>query len=342
MKAVYHPHQKNHYPRHFMASGAVQQNPEQPERVDALLSGVKEAGFHVSQPDDYGVSPIAAVHTPEYIQFLKNIHARWQRIPDGSNEVIPNIHPNSRETGYPQSAVGQAGYHMADTACPISSETFDSAYWSANTAVHAAHLVHTGSAIAYALCRPPGHHAFRDMAGGFCYLNNTAIAAQWLRNKGMRTVIIDVDLHHGNGTQNIFYQRNDVLTVSIHADPVRYYPFFWGYAEERGEGDGLGFNLNLPIPRGTADHGFLDALTKGLERAQLFSADILVVALGLDGFKNDPFGGLAITTQGFNEIARQCAGLNLPTVVIQEGGYLCPELAENLTSFLTGITATAT
>ncbi len=170
--------------------------------------------------------------------------------------MIPNIHPIARDGSYPASAVGQAGYHMADTACPISAETFDSACWSAWSAVEAADAVLAGEPAAYALCRPPGHHAFADVAGGFCFLNNSAIAAQRLRSNAARVAILDVDLHHGNGTQGIFYARADVLTVSLHADPARFYPFFWGHADERGEGAGLGANLNLPLPRKSGDDRF--------------------------------------------------------------------------------------
>jgi acetoin utilization deacetylase AcuC-like enzyme len=250
--------------------------------------------------------------------------------------VIPNIHPDRRTASYPKSAVGQAGYHQADTACPISSETWDSAYWSAQSAIAAANHVLGGADSTYALCRPPGHHAYADLAGGFCFLNNTAIAAQTCVRAGLRPAIVDVDLHHGNGTQGIFYGRGDVLTVSIHADPERYYPFFWGHAHERGEGAGLGANLNLPIPRGTADEGFLEVLSGGLERVRAFAPDILIVALGLDAFVGDPFAGLAVTTPGFARICAALAGLGLPSVIVQEGGYLCPELGDNLQSFLAG------
>jgi len=336
MKAIYHPAQRAHDPKHFLSSGAPRPNPEQPARVDALLGALGKLGVGVAEPADHGLGPIAAIHTAEYLQFLRSIYPRWQRIPDASPEVIPNIHPDRRTASYPRSAVGQAGYHQADTACPISAETWDSAYWSAQTAVSATDLVLGGASSAYALCRPPGHHAFTDLAGGFCFLNNTAIAAERALRAGRRPAILDVDLHHGNGTQGIFYARGDVLTVSIHADPRRYYPFFWGHAHERGEGPGLGANLNLPIPRGTGDDGFLDALVPALERIRCFGVDFLVVALGLDAFEGDPFGGLAVTTPGFARIARAIAGLALPSVIVQEGGYLCPELGDNLRSFFGG------
>jgi len=336
MKAVFHESQRRHDPKHFLSSGAPQPNPEKPGRIDALLAGVAILGLDVEQPADTGMGPIAAVHTAEYLVFLQNIYTRWRRIKGASEEVIPNIHPDRRTASYPKSAVGQAGYHMADTACPISDQTWNSAYWSAQTAVTAADRVLGGDPAAYALCRPPGHHTFASLAGGFCFLNNTAIVAKRCLRAGRRPAIVDVDLHHGNGTQGIFYHRDDVLTVSVHADPARCYPFFWGHPQERGVGSGVGANLNLPIPRGSGDDIFLEALAVGLDRVRAFGADVLIVALGLDAFKGDPFGDLAVTTPGFARVAAACAGLGLPTVIVQEGGYLCPELGENLARFLGG------
>ncbi|NTS33631.1 histone deacetylase family protein [Phyllobacterium sp. BT25] len=336
MKTFYAEEQRRHDPKGFLSSGAPQPNPEKPVRIDRLLAGARAAGCSIHHPSDHGLAPIAAVHSPEYLEFLQNIHRRWQLIPGASHEVIPNIHPINRSGSYPASAVGQAGYHMADTSCPISAETFESACWSAWSAVEAAATVMSGEPAAYALCRPPGHHAFADVAGGFCFINNSAVAAQTLRKHADRVAILDVDLHHGNGTQGIFYGRADVLTVSIHADPVRFYPFFWGYADERGEGAGLGYNYNLPLARKSGDDIFLEALDSACRRIEAFAPQALVVALGLDAFEGDPFGGLSVSTAGFARIAERIAALRLPSVIVQEGGYLCDALSDNLTSFLTG------
>ncbi len=336
MKAILDKRQALHDPRHFISSGTVLPNPEQPRRIEILKKGAEAAGCKFAEPGDHGMGPIAAIHSPEYLVFLQTIHERWQRIEGASAEVIPNIHPADRSAGYPQSAVGQAGYHQADTACPISKETWNSAYWSAQTAVSGAAEIAGGERAAYALCRPPGHHAFADMAGGFCFLSNSAIAAQFLLGKGLRPAILDVDVHHGNGTQGIFYRRSDVLTVSIHADPARFYPFFWGHGAERGEGDGLGYNLNLPLDRGTGDSAYMQTLETALERVTSFGADVLVVALGLDAHENDPLKGLAITTPGFASIGSAIAACGLPVLLVQEGGYLSDELGLNLESFLTG------
>jgi acetoin utilization deacetylase AcuC-like enzyme len=336
MKAVFDERQRLHDPQNFMANGVISRSPEQPARIDRLAEGAAQAGCSIMAPADHGMGPIAAIHSAEYLTFLRTIHERWMHIEGAAPEVIPNIHPDRRSASYPQSAVGQAGYHQADTACPIGAHTWESAYWSAQTAVTGADLVLSGQRAAYALCRPPGHHAFGDLAGGFCFLSNSAIAAERLLRAGRRPALLDVDVHHGNGTQGVFYARGDVLTVSIHADPSRFYPFFWGHAHERGTGAGLGANLNLPLPRGTGDADYLATLATALDRIADFGADTLVVALGLDAHEADPFKGLAVTTGGFARIGTAIAALGLPTLLVQEGGYLSEALGANLTSFING------
>lgn len=334
MKAFFDARQRAHDPQFFLSSGAPRPCPEQPPRITALLAGLALLDIAPEPPRDAGMDEIAAIHPANYLTFLQTIHARWQKIEGASAEVIPNIHPRSRADGYPESAVGQAGFHMTDTSCPIGPATWDAAYWSAQSAIAAAEALMAGSRAAYALCRPPGHHAFTDLAGGFCYLNNTAIAAQMLTMQGRKVAVLDVDLHHGNGTQGIFYDRPDVLTVSLHAHPERFYPFFWGYPEERGHGAGEGANLNLALERGSADAPFQRALAQGLDRIATWGADTLVLALGLDAFVGDPFAGLAVTTEGFGQVGRMVRGLGLPTLIVQEGGYLCPELGQNLAAVL--------
>ncbi|MBG6201879.1 acetoin utilization deacetylase AcuC-like enzyme [Labrenzia sp. EL_13] len=336
MKAIFDDRQRKHDPKHFMAAGTRLANPEQPRRMEVLQNGAIEAGCVFQTPTDHGLGPIAALHSAEYLVFLQTIHARWRRIKNASDEVIPNVHPDRRTASYPRSAVGQAGFHQADTSCPIAEGTWDAAYWSAQSAVEGADLMLEGETAAYVLSRPPGHHAFSDLAGGFCFLNNSAIAAERLLMAGRRPAILDIDVHHGNGTQGIFYERSDVLTVSVHADPSGFYPFYWGHGHERGEGPGRGTNLNLPLERGTGDDAYLTTLDTALERVLAFGADIVIIALGLDAYENDPLKGLAITTPGFARIGAAIAGLGLPTLFVQEGGYLADELGHNLTSVLTG------
>lgn len=333
MIALHSPLSRAHDPQFFLSSGAQKPCPEKPSRLDALLAGLAKLGIQPQEPTDHGMDAIAAIHPERYLTFLQTIHARWSRIPGASAEVIPNIHPATRQDGYPKSAVGQAGFHMTDTSAPIGPRTWEAAYASAQCAIHGAELLLQGQT-AYALCRPPGHHAFTDLAGGFCYLNNTAIAAQLLALQGRRVAILDIDLHHGNGTQGIFYDRPDVLTVSLHAHPERFYPFFWGYPQEHGAGPGEGANLNLAMERGTPDAGFQRELDRALSAIAIWGADTLVLALGLDAFVGDPFAGLGVTTQGFAQVGRMIRSAGLPTLIVQEGGYLCPELGDNLAAVL--------
>jgi acetoin utilization deacetylase AcuC-like enzyme len=252
--------------------------------------------------------------------------------------VTPNVHPRRMTAeNYPSSIVGRAGYHLYDMSCPIGEATWPAVLWNSHAAAEAALRVAGGGCrSAYAMCRPPGHHAGPDYAGGFCYLNNAAIAACILRGKFARVAILDVDVHHGNGTQDIFYDRADVFVVSLHGDPSRFYPFYWGYAGECGAEDGRGANLNLPLPRGLGDAQYLECLAPALQSIRSSDASALVVSLGLDAYEHDPLGWLKITTEGFRRIASAVAGLGLPTVLVQEGGYFCPDLGRNLAAFLDG------
>jgi acetoin utilization deacetylase AcuC-like enzyme len=279
---------------------------------------------------------VQAVHTPEYIDFLQVAAREWAKLPGAGAEVVPNVHPARYPATYPKGIVGRAGWHQFAAGCPIGPGTWDAALAAAHCAASAADLVLSGAREVYALCRPPGHHAYADMAGGFCFLNNTAIAAQHLRARHARIAVLDVDVHHGNGTQGIFYERDDVLTVSIHADPSLYYPYFWGHAHETGTGKGHGFNLNLPLPLASPDAAWLGAGDRALARIGEFAPSVLVVALGLDASESDPLQGLKVSGAGFRAMAARIARLGLPTILVQEGGYLSDDLGRNLVQFLAG------
>lgn len=338
MRAFHSPIQGDHDPEFFLVRGVPSPSVEQPERAHRLLAGLERVGVEAEEPDDHGLEPIAAVHSERYLDFLRVAHEQWSALDgDKSSEVVANIHPSRPPAGYPSGIVGRAGWHMGDTACPIGPHTYRAALASADAALTAAAVVAAGDRFAYALCRPPGHHAFGDMAGGFCFLNNSAIAAQYLRLTHGRVAVLDVDVHHGNGTQDIFYHRDDVLSVSIHRDPTDYYPYFWGYADQVGDGEGEGCNLNLPLPAGSADDTFLAALDQAGNRIQAFAPTALVVALGLDAAEHDPLQGLAVTTPGFTRIGGAIADLDLPTVLVQEGGYLSDVLTDNLAAVLFGV-----
>ncbi|MFT4103101.1 MAG: histone deacetylase family protein, partial [Burkholderiaceae bacterium] len=263
MKVIYSDRHAGHDPQQFIVRGRFVRSNEQPERATLLRDAARAQGHEIVAPEDHGPGPRAAIHTPQYLRFLETAWERWQQLDGASDEVLPNVHPfPGQPCSYPDSLVGQAGYHLGDMACSVGRHTWQAAVWSAHVATHAAQLVLDGERVAYALCRPPGHHAYADRANGFTYLNNAAIAAQHLRRRHERVAILDIDVHHGNGTQGIFWRRRDVLTVSLHGDPHFCTPFFTGHAHEAGEGDGLGFNLNLPLPRGTRDDDYLAALAR--------------------------------------------------------------------------------
>jgi acetoin utilization deacetylase AcuC-like enzyme len=336
VKAVYTELHRSHDPQFFLVRGVVQRTTEQPERADRLLAGLKAGKHDLVAPSAFGQGPRARIHSPEYLGFLAEAWEAWSALGNAGPEMIANIHPVRYGATYPTHIVGRLGWHTADTGAPIGPGTFAAACAATDVATTAAQLVLDGEDATYALCRPPGHHAYRDMAGGFCFLNNSAIAAAHLRQRHERVVILDVDVHHGNGTQGIFYERPDVFTISIHADPNSYYPFVWGYAHERGEGPGLGTNLNIPLPIGTGDDGYIVSLGIAKKAIDAFAPGALVVALGLDASEHDPLRGLAVTTAGFRRIGAEIARLGLPTVFVQEGGYLSDILGANLTATLAG------
>ncbi len=337
MQVVYSDAHRRHAPKHFLVRGTRVDNPEVPERAENLVAAARAGGHTIVAPDDFGPGPREAVHAARHLTFLETVHARWQDHPVAGDEVVPNMHPTRNMSHYPEGVVGQAGYHMADTACPIGPNTWAAACLGANVATHAAQLVLDGANVAYGLCRPPGHHAYSDMAGGFCFLNNVAVAAHHMAATLGRVAILDIDVHHGNGTQGIFYDRGDVLFVSVHADPSAFYPFYAGYADEHGAGAGEGANLNLPLALGTGDDVYLAAIGRGLDAIRAHGAEALLISLGFDAYQDDPLSGLKVTTEGFRAAGRAIGALDAPTVLVQEGGYDCAMLGTNLVAFLDGL-----
>ncbi|MBN8939894.1 MAG: histone deacetylase family protein [Rhizobiales bacterium] len=329
-----------HVPGDVMRLGVYRPGRDLPERVDVLREAALAAGHRQVPANQHGLAPIAAVHSPEYLDFLAVAHAEWSRLEGASPNVFANIFPvRDMVGGYPTSIVGRAGYHMHDQLAPIGPGTYEAAVASANLAADAAHRVLAGEPVVYALCRPSGHHAYRDMGGGATYLNNAAIAAQYFRRKVQRVALIDVDVHHGNGTQGIFYHRSDVLFVSLHRDPTDYHPYFVGHGHERGAGEGLGYNLNLPLAAGADDTAYLQALDQACRRIERFVPDALVVSLGLDAHAEDPSMGLGVSHDGFRRIGERLGALNLPTALIQEGGYNIATIGRSLGEFLAGFVA---
>jgi acetoin utilization deacetylase AcuC-like enzyme len=280
------------------------------------------------------------VHAPDYLDYLEGAFAAWAALPNPGEEVVANIHPTADAIASgarrPGHIIGQAGWYSADTACPIGAGTWEASLAAAGVALASAAEATAGRQ-AYALCRPPGHHAYAARAGGHCYLNNAALAAEALRRAGAaRVATIDIDSHHGNGTQGIFWERGDVHCVSVHGDPDRYYPWYTGFAEERGAGAGEGRNLNLPLAFGTGDEGWLAAIAKGVETARASGAEALVVSLGFDASEQEPLGALAVTAEGFARAGAMLGALRLPSAIVQEGGYNVDLLGSLLERFMTG------
>ena len=340
MKVFWNPIQSAHAPEFFLARGLVRHNFEIPARADALLAACRDMGLTVTAPPPLDIAALLAVHDPGYLAFLRDGHAAWAALADAGPEMVANHHPSPEMLAgggrMPSGIVGQVGWFTADAACPIGPHTWAAAFHAAAGASAAADEAARGED-AYALARPPGHHAYRARAGGHCYVNNAAVAAERLRAKGAeRVAILDIDSHHGNGTQGIFWDRADVLFVSVHGDPNQYYPWFTGHATERGGGDGAGCNLNMPLAIGTGDAGWLDAVQAGADAARAFGAEALVVSLGFDASIDEPLNALSVTPNGFARAGAAIGALRLPTAIVQEGGYNVDVIGGLLTRFLAG------
>lgn len=336
MKCFYAAATEAHDPKFRLTAGVVVRNAEQAERGHLLRKGLDRLGLDTAEPDPVPRDLLLQVHSARFLEFLETAWEEWQKIPGAGPEVVPNTHPMNGEKTYPGHIIPRAGWHLGDTSAPIGEQSWRATLAAAATAHAAARAVLDDGGAAYALCRPPGHHTSAEVAAGHCLLNNTAIAAQTLRSRHDRVAVLDIDVHHGNGTQDIFYDREDVLTVSVHAATGDYYPFFTGYAHETGRGAGQGFNLNLPLPRSTTDQRWCVAIAQGLERIGQFAPGALVIALGLDAHENDPLLGMKISFDGFHRAGALIAEAGLPTVLVQEGGYLSPDLPDTLAAFLSG------
>ncbi|TXC72982.1 histone deacetylase family protein [Sphingomonas ginsenosidivorax] len=333
MRIFYDDAQRTHAPARELHNGAFAAYAETPARLDAILKAVGPT----ETPADRGEAPILAVHDAAYIAFLKDAPRLWQEA-GRSGDAIPYAFPiRGRRPLRLDRVDALLGAHAFDATTPITADTWRSAYASAQSALAATQAVLDGERAAFALCRPPGHHAGADYCGGYCHLNVAAIAAQAARDAGVeRVAILDIDYHHGNGTQDIFYARGDVFYASVHADPKRDYPFYWGHADETGEGPGLGTTLNLPLPHGTTRDAFRAAQAQALERIAAFDPGLLVVSFGADTWEGDPISQFALTTPDYAVLASDIAARGWPTVIVMEGGYAVNALGHNVLSFLAG------
>jgi acetoin utilization deacetylase AcuC-like enzyme len=337
MLVIHHPDQARHDPERVFRTGKFIDQPDRAERYRIFLDIVQKDNHQIAEAPLGSLDPILEVHDPDYVEFLRTVYDRWSAEPGYGPEVIPNVHPTHRMHRKPTELLGELGWYSNSTSCPITEGTWAAVLASAQVAIHGADRVAASGQTVYSLCRPPGHHSYPDLMTGVCFLNNAAIAAHRLTKRYGKVAVVDIDVHHGNGTQFMFYERADVLFCSIHVDPRLSAPYYAGYADEIGEGEGRGFNLNLPLPWATEDTAWLDAVNAVLARVRKFAPGAVVVSLGFDASEHDPVATFKITNDGFAQAGQRFAALNLPTLLVQEGGYLSPQLGSYLRSFLCAV-----
>ena len=333
MRCFWDERQRAHAPTAEFFNGALHPAAEHPGRVDSILAAIGPT----EAPEDSGEAPLLRVHTAEYIAFLKTAFRDWReqgREGDAFPYTFPVVGRRPLRLSRIDALLGQYSF---DTSTPVGEGSWTASYWGAQTALGALGAVLGGERSAFAFCRPPGHHAGADYMGGYSYLSNAAIAAEAALAAGKRRVaILDIDYHHGNGTQDIFWRRGDIFFASIHADPATDYPYYWGHADEAGEAEGEGATLNLPLPRGTKLAAFDAALGQALERIAGFGADLLIVSYGADTYAADPISHFAIETDDYPVLAGRIGRLGLPTLIVMEGGYAVEALGRNVAAFLSG------
>ena len=333
MRIFHDDRQRLHAPALELHNGGFTPYAETPARAEAML-----AALGATEPSpDRGEAPIRAVHDPDYLDFLQAAPALW-RDAGRPGEAIPYAFPVVGRRSLDLKRIDALmGRYAFDATTPITADAYTSSYWSAQSALAAADAVLGGDPAAFALCRPPGHHAGADYCGGYCHINAAAVAAQALSDAGHgRVAVLDIDYHHGNGTQDIFWARGDVFYASVHADPATDYPFFWGHADEVGDGEGRGATLNLPLPHGTRLDAFRRAQATALEAISRFAPDALVVSFGADTWVGDPISHFALETPDYAVLARDIAACGWPTAIVMEGGYAVEALGHNVASFLSG------
>jgi acetoin utilization deacetylase AcuC-like enzyme len=339
MKTFYSPAHLGHAPKEEFEAGRLAPAVEIPARAERVKARIEERKVGpILSPQEFGNEPILRVHEADLVGFLGEAHDEWIKrygasAPDAIASSWPARGLRTRRSGDVESRLGS---FVFDTATPITKGTWSATRAAVNVALSAAQAIREGDRAAFALTRPPGHHAGADLFGGYCYLNNIAIAAQWLADTGMRPAILDVDYHHGNGTQAIFYSRSDIFFCSLHADPSFAFPHFLGFADERGDGAGENANLNLPMPSGTDWSFYSQALAQAMDSIASFGPDVLLVSLGLDTFERDPISQFQLKSEDYLRMGGGIAKLGKPTLFVFEGGYDLESLAENTVNALEG------
>ena len=338
MKTVY---TKNHILRNSkteLFGGELVKPFERPERMEYILNEIKTRKLGaILDPVNFDMDIIYKIHDKKYVDFLNNAWNEWVAL-GFKGEAIPTVYPSRSMNSdvVPTFIEGKLGYYCLANETSISEGTVEAAYESVKVALTAADMLDEEKSV-FALCRPPGHHASKDQYGGYCFFNNVAIAAEKLKEKGAKRIfILDIDFHHGNGTQAIFYDRSDVFFVSLHGDPKDAFPHFLGHADEKGRGEGVGYNCNYPMPPGTPYDVWTKSLDDSISKIQNFSPDALIVSLGVDTYENDPISFFKLKSDDFFDVGRKIASINLPTLFVMEGGYAIKEIGVNTVNTLKG------
>ncbi|CTQ44634.1 MULTISPECIES: histone deacetylase family protein [Stappiaceae] len=339
MKTVFSNTQLAHAPAQEISDGELKPAVEIPSRAEIVLKTVRERNVgEIVAPEEFPVRPLHRVHAPEYVSFLESFWEKWTAA-GRSREAFPFVWPirSLRQDVQVEHIDGLLGRYSMDAGTPLGENTYKAARASADTALTAARLLLDGEKSAFALCRPPGHHAGYDFFGGYCFFNNAAVAAQYLRDYGLhRIAILDVDYHHGNGTQALFYDRPDILFLSIHADPKHEYPYFLGFADETGEHAGTGFTRNWPLPLGTDWDSYTPALEEACRWLLVYKPEALIVSLGMDCYENDPISGFKFKSEDYIRLGQRLAKVGVPTIFLMEGGYAVDALGTNCVNVLEG------
>lgn len=339
MLIFYSPDTQQRRARTELHNGEIVAPFECPERVDMIIERLRaQALGEIRAPAPHGLAPVQRVHDADYVEFIEHAWEQWQAA-GLAGEAMASTWPtrNTHRLRIPRNIDGRVGYYALAAETTIEGGTFAAAQASADVAVSALDHVRATGESAFGLCRPPGHHAASDQFGGYCFFNNAGIAAQRALDDGaQRVTILDVDYHHGNGTQQIFYDRDDVQFVSLHADPAVGFPYFSGYADETGAGAGRGSTCNYPLPPGTDYAAWVAALDDALGEIERYGPDLLIVSLGVDTFKGDPISHFTLDSADFHDYGQRIAALGRPTLIVMEGGYAVDAIGVNVGQMLSG------
>lgn len=339
MHSVYNAEHGSHAATHEFFRGRLVPAFEVPARADYILQALQTAKLgDILAPVDHCRAPLERVHAARYLRFIEGAHAEWRAL-GGEGDAFPAVWPvrSLRSDVEPASFAARMGLYSMDSGTPLTAGSWSAAYAGAQASLTALDRVLAGERAAYCLTRPPGHHAGADFFGGYCFINNAAVAAQAARDAGLsRVAILDVDYHHGNGTQAIFYDRADVFYASLHGDPQTEFPFFLGHADETGVGAGQGFNANYPLPVGVANDDWFAALDQALARLAAFRPDLLIISLGVDTYGGDPISHFKLDEPEFRRMGARLAAFGAPTLFLQEGGYATEAIGRNVVAVLSG------